>query len=291
MSKALAIGIGGVGAGFLLVVALLVARRTDSETKPPAALPPRQNESTSRAVDAETSVLRDRVAKLEAKVLDLRARKEQLQLVKADLDREFKEKGVAWKYEEPEENRKKRWDRGMFNGVEDVASFLGVDPARRQALVAAWEDARQRAKLLEASRATVTVEGDVTTIKISPFPEEGYAVAMDLAQRVEAILTPAERDKYVSSDDMFSRFSSHFTAEEKAKYRTNRMCLMSLIGRGNRFPPVWDRARQITLRQSGDKVNIEELDFDAKGKQVGKSTYAAFQGQKDPLADFRHLLR
>jgi len=237
--------------------------------------------------------LRDRVAKLEERVRGLTVRKEELLLVKANLDRELKEKGTAWKYEEPEESRTKRWDRGTFNGVEDVASFLGLDPGRKQALVAAWEDARTRARLLEVSRAVVTVEGEVTTIKISPFPDEGNALAVELAQRVEAILTPQERDKYLSSLESTFRFASHLPAEEQQKYRTTRLCLMSLVGRGFRYPPSWDRPRQVTIRQTGDKVSIDEVDFDAKGKESGKSSSSTMKGigQRDPLADYRHILK
>lgn len=292
MPKTMAITIGGVGAVFLLVVGVLTARRPASESRP-AAAPPRQEQEKPRGADVETPALRDRVAKLEERVRALRTRKESLLLLKADLDRELKEKGVAWKHEESEESRTKRWDRGVFNSVDDVASFLGVDPGRRQALVAAWEEARRRARLLEQSRAVVTVEGEVTTIKVSPFPDEGNALAVDLAKQVEALLTPQERDKFLTSGEGMTRFAAHLPAEEQQKYRTNRLCLLSLLGRGYRYPPHWDRTRQITIRQSGEKVSLEELDFDAKGKETGRSSWSTSKGtgQLDPLADYRHLLR
>ena len=297
-SRTLLIVVAVAAVASLLGAVTLIARRPAAGDPAAPAAHGRAQEprgldgAPPRGEEADLPALRARITKLEERLVDLKARREELLVVKADLDREFKEKGVP-RREESEEQKTKRWARGMFTGPEDIATFLGLDPARRAELAAICESARQSARSLEASRAVVTVEGEVTTVRIPSFAQEGNALAAALSQQVGSILTPEEQERYLKADAFGQQIRDHFSAEDQARYSATRLCLQSLVGRGNQFPPAYERDRQITLRQSGDRVSVDEVSRDASGKEVGKSSFSIQKGSggSDPLSDYRHLLK
>jgi hypothetical protein len=281
-----AIAIGA--AALLVVVSSLWIKKPGTPSSPVRPEPAR---TIGESVDA--SALRSRISRLETRVVELQARKAELTEVKADLDRQFKEKGVPAKYVETPEAAQRRWERGSFTGVDDVAAFLGLDTARRDALVAACADARSRAKQLEAARAVVTVDGEVTTIRIPAFPDEGKALAGELLRQVEAILTPQEKEKYLGAQlESTARFVAALNPEQKEQYRRGRLCLVPLFGEGMSYPPPTEWDRRITIVQSGDKISINAVTLDPAGKERGKSTSNRSKGVgADPLAPYRHLLK
>ena len=297
----------GLGAFLVLGVAVLVGRQRDpvQELRPPEAPRPRTQDGSAKTPDkretaklpnggADTIALTRRVEKLEERVVELRARKEELVRVKEGLDRELKEKGAAVKFVESPEMKKRRWDMKHFSGPADIADFLGLDAGRRDALVAACEDARNRAKLLEASLAVVNVDGELTTIDIPAFENEGNTIAAELVRRVEAILTPQERDKYLATQpDAVERYVQSLSADEKEKYQATRLCLTPLAGQPQvmSYPPAYARQRRISIRETGNQIKLDVVSLNSDGKEGGRSSTTLQKTDRmDVLADYRHLL-
>jgi hypothetical protein len=77
-----------------------------------------------------------------------------------------------------------------------VASDLGLDARRREAMATQYAETLTELEALEKQNATVTKEGDVTTVKIAKFPDAGRQALQRWQDWVERNLTRPEKEAY-----------------------------------------------------------------------------------------------
>lgn len=153
---------------------------------------PRRSRDESKDDGALAEALR-RIAELEA---ELRAREERNAEAANTIDEQRTEiEDLQEKLEDLAAGGPPR-DNELDNGPAAVATILGLDSSRTQALETAWQRMDDERKRLEAQHANVEVDGDRMVISIPAHAEEWDAVISSFDDEVGRILTPAERDRY-----------------------------------------------------------------------------------------------
>lgn len=140
-----------------------------------------------------------------------------------------------------------------------VADLLGLDPGRAGAFTAAFESLDTQVRAIEAQRAKVSVEGDTTRIEIPAFPEEVEVLMQSWSDRLDALLTAAE----------------------KGKYKKYGLDLRLIRCRS------WGANKTITIKRSGGQADISEV---ATGAGGGSSSGSVGPDNETTLAPYRHLL-
>jgi hypothetical protein len=80
--------------------------------------------------------------------------------------------------------------------VRKLAKKLGLDARRSEAMAAELAQVMNEIQALEASHAQVSREGDVTTIRISKYPDQAARTVQRWKDWVDHNLTPQEKEAY-----------------------------------------------------------------------------------------------
>ncbi len=80
--------------------------------------------------------------------------------------------------------------------VRKLARTLGLDASRREAMTTQFAQVLGEIETLEKEHAEVSRDGEVTTIKIGPYRDEGNRVIERWRDWVDRNLTPEEKDAY-----------------------------------------------------------------------------------------------
>ena len=221
-----------VGAALLLALlaAAVLLRRAPTEepgTAKAAIAPPRIPPSSSDP--QELGRARERIAALEAELERVRAVQARSEKLLADL------KPVAEMVEKARTNgasseAKSDSDEKAFStammGPRAAAGLLGLSGARRDDFKRAFDDAVEKIRALESTRAKVTVDGNRTRIEIPAFPQEAEAVYSAWLDWARGFFTPAEKENF-NSQRMFDNL---FGFKRGAH---NRVILLERSGDGN----------------------------------------------------------
>jgi len=84
----------------------------------------------------------------------------------------------------------------VIHSPEQVAEFLGLEPARAAYFSQEYHRIRRALLEVERKRAQVTEDGGTIRVLIPPYPEEGRKISEDWTRHLATALTPEERSRY-----------------------------------------------------------------------------------------------
>ena len=142
-----------------------------------------------------------------------------------------------------------------------VIDLLGLDSVRESAFTRTYEETMRKIRAAEERHASAKKDGKITAITVSPFPDEGKALAREWSQQLDALLSPAEREKY-------------------RKYSMER----SLFPMG--LEQLGAEERTITITRTGNSYSVSESVATGRG---GGWTRSA-TGNESIVAPYSHLM-
>jgi hypothetical protein len=139
---------------------------------------------------------------------------------------------------------------------------LTADTSRRSSLRKAYEDVMAKLRAVEAGRARVSTSGETTTVEISPYPEEGRALAEEWNRLLQSVLTPEELRAYGSCGMKEDLFKSDFGKN----------------------------GRTIVIRRGRGRCSISDTYESPSGDKTEDQNDVPLEKAESALAPYRHLL-
>ncbi|MDA1195730.1 MAG: hypothetical protein O2894_11165 [Planctomycetota bacterium] len=144
-----------------------------------------------------------------------------------------------------------------------LARAVGLDDGRAREFTENYERVLEKVKALEKEHATVTKDGDTTTINIRPFGRAGEEVRREWDDYIQRALTGEERARY-----------------DKAGGRSRLLA--------NR---AGDWTRTVRIREAGGSLTISDQATDADGNQTQQEMQGPALARDVMIRDYAHLLR